>query len=371
MRKSKFLPLALVVCCLFGCGAAPVETIPTEETTLPTAPPLPVFDRHVPFLFVDEDGLLHPDAPFTSDALRAALTALTADTALLPELPAGEDALTPEQLRQILEPLFPDVSYPQIQNELTREKAAFILETLLGRTNESVSPEANAFPDVPSTDPTYVQMMEAACPHHEGQTPWTDTDLTTGLEPGWQLCRGRLRMLDDQGFMIRDTVIDDTFTINAQGWFTSGSEELDGYVREKLAQFQQEAPEADRMELLKMCNDYVRDSFKYLRRNPYYAGFTGWEIQDAINMFQSGLGNCYSYAGMFWAFAKNLGFQAIPISGNIGSRPHGWVMIKTENGWFYCDPELEMSIREEKRYELDLFMQPRGQAMGIEYIEPW
>lgn len=370
MKRIQILLLGFAVLgCLWGCAQEVSEPAPIEEVT--EAAPIPVFSNHVPFLFADEDGMLHPEDPFTADDLTAALRALADDPALLPELPTGTQGLTGEQLQEILEPLFPDVPYPHIQSELTRAKAAFLLDKLLERVDETVSPTGSAFPDVPPSQPGYVYLMEAACPHTGGDTLWIKIELTTGLEPGWNISRGKLRMLDGNGFMVRSTVIDDSFTIDDRGWYTSGNEELDQFIQAQLARFQQEAPQADRLELLRMANNYVRDSFKYLRRNPYYPGFTGWEIQDALDMFHSGLGNCYSFAGMFWAFAKNLGYEAIAISGNIGSRPHGWVLVKSDEDWRYCDPELEMSIREEKRYELDLFMQPRGQGLGIEYIEPW
>lgn len=353
---------------------------PAAEDTEYRAQYAPALECHVPFLFPMADGLLRPDWAFTGKMLTEAIQALTPDSvsAMLPELPSSEKTVTMEQLRTVLEVFYPDAEQPlfkgfRADKTLTRSDAAVLLNSLLGRTDELVAPEMgiHSFPDVRPDRPDYSALMEAAAAHTAGHRVWKKLHLTTGLEPGWNVCLGKLRMIDDGGYLMTDTVIENKFTIGADGYYTSGNEQLDGYITELLASFQEEAPEADRMALLRMAYDYTRDSFTYLRRNPYYEGYTGWEIQDAVDMLYSGFGNCYSYAAVFAAFARNLGYDARPVSGKIKERPHGWVIIKIDGKKYYSDPELEMGEMLQGHTHWDLFLRPPAHSGGWDYVEPW
>lgn len=339
--------------------------------------------NHVPYLFPAKDGFLYPDAPFTGDDFCRAVEALAMPGAMehLPELPAGDKLLTAQDLRPVLTAAFPVMTDSvladyQPDRELTRADAAAILNRLLCRFEEKVAPDSKAvgFPDVLPERTDYPELMEAAVAHKKGSMAWSSVFLKTALEPGWQVLEGRLRFFDENGYLLRDTVTEDGFTLDAEGWYTSGSEALDGFVTELLASFQQENPSADREALLRCAYDYTRDSFQYLRRNYYNYGDTGWEIAEAETMFQTGLGNCYNFAGAFWAFARGLGYDARAISGLVGGEddnlfPHGWVRIDLDGEPYFFDPELEAT--RDKSLNWDLFKVPRMYACSIwRYAEP-
>ena len=68
----------------------------------------PVLENHVPFLFPDEEGFLHPDAPMTYQDLSEALQALAAPAAkaYLPQLPESGESLQHDDFRDVLLQLF-------------------------------------------------------------------------------------------------------------------------------------------------------------------------------------------------------------------------------------------------------------------------
>ena len=214
--------------------------------------------------------------------------------------------------------------------------------------------------------------MEAACAHAAGDQRWEDVLLPTGLEPGLHVePEGRLFLADDNGYRVYDTVTEDGFTLDVSGYYTSGNAELDGYVTGILAGFLAEEPEADRERLLRMSYDYCCDSFTYLRKNAYYFGQTGWEVDDAVVMFSTLRGNCYNYAAAFWSLARGLGYDAQVISGTITqtNQPHGWVKMIHDGEKYYYDPEMEMPYRIKNNFSKDMFRMPRSYYSGWSYRE--
>lgn len=339
--------------------------------------------KHVPYLFPEADGFLYPDSPFTAAHLRAAVAALAMPGAMdhLPALPEGEEPLTAEQLRPVLMAAFPVMTETVLESfgpdrTFTRGEAAAILNQLLCRFDEKVGPDSGAlgFPDVLPERVDYPELMEAAVPHGKGSMPWASVFLATAVEPGWQVREGKLRLFDEHGYPIRGAETEDGFVLDDGGYYTSGNEELDGFVTEILASFQKDDPEADRETLLRYAYDYTRDSFQYLRRNYYNYGDTGWEAAEAVTMFQTGMGNCYNFAGAFWALARGLGYDARAISGLVGGEddnlfPHGWVRMDLDGEPYFFDPELEAT--RDKSLEWDLFKVPRMYACSIwRYAEP-
>lgn len=381
-----------------GQMPTPPDPVPPEGTRFLCWDPAPVpaagdavyhavfvaeLKAHVPYLFADAAGALCPDAVFTGAELRLALEALAgaARNDLPDGLPEADTLITAGILREVLEPLFPegmDGAFSGFAEDwkLTRSDAACILNRLLDRSNETVSPGRGVlgFPDVTPERQDYAALLEAAIPHDPGSTQWDEILLPTGHSAGWELREGQLYCYDAFGYLLRDTVVEGVFTLDALGRYTSGDPVLDGLVTERLAAYQAEDPAADRETLLRYAYNDTRDSYQYLRRDNYLFGENGWEVQDAITMMQTGMGNCYNYAAVFWALARGLGYDAQAISGFIGSRsdmvtPHGWVRIDLEDGAYYFDPEMEMS--RDKNLGIDLFKQEREHAIGIwHYVEP-
>jgi hypothetical protein len=60
-------------------------------------------------------------------------------------------------------------------------------------------------------------------------------------------------------------------------------------------------------------------------------------------------GNCYVMAATFTTFARLLGYDAVEISGEVplvsgAIGPHSWVEIRTSQGTYVCDPDLESEL---------------------------
>lgn len=336
----------------------------------------PALNQHVPFLFPDKEGCLNPDAPFTYIDMNRAITTLADPNARkhFSVRLGGVKPVTFGQLQETLTLFFPDTAAEAFsgydaEQEVSRGEAAVLLTALLGRTGESISlPRGTmGLVDVSPKREDYCALMEASIQHAHGKQHWDQVALPTGHAPGMELTKGRLRCFDEDGYLLRDTIVENSLTINSDGYYTCGNEELDQLVTERLALLQEQNPEMDRLELLRPAFDYSRDYFMYLRKPAYETGHTGWEIQDAITMLTTGHGNCYNYAAVFWALARGLGFDAQANCGRIGAYPHGWVTLILDDTKYYFDPELEMSHRAEYKFDWNLFMMPEHTAMLWDY----
>ena len=153
------------------------------------------------------------------------------------------------------------------------------------------------------------------------------------------------------------------------GRYTSGSYELDGYVAAAIAANTDESMTRD--EKLYAMYLYVRDGFTYLRRHYYRLGDTGWALEEATTMYATGKGNCYCYAGAFWAAARGLGYDAKIVSGTYGKEkaPHGWVEIFLENGRHTYDVEIEMVQRRDGNTKGNMFAMDETARRSHGYIE--
>lgn len=362
----------------------PVETVPeTVEVVIGETVYIPQLTRHVPYLFALEDGLLHPEAEFTPEMLQNALEALAeeGETDFFPQLPEGRDGMTAAELKAVLQTFFPETFEYAFNGQreeaaLTRADGAHILNYLLERAEETVelNEESSGYPDVLPGKPENADVLEASVVHVPGGSAWADAGLHTAMEPGWDLRAGKLRYFDEDGYLKCNFTPEEGVTLGPDGYYTSGNAELDALVTAKLAEFQEEKPEASREDLLHMAYVYSRDSFKYLRRNSYNFGATGWEIEDAVTMMTTGKGNCYNYAAVFWALARGLGYDASVfagsvISGSMTATPHSWVSIDFDGTSYYFDPELEMS--RDKSLGINLYKMEKSHATGIwHYKEP-
>ena len=247
---------------------------------------------------------------------------------------------------------------------LTRAEAVTILSRALGRGGDAgiKTYRISRFIDLPVSHWAYAAVMEASTEHtHELDEGGAEHWLTWPelyLEPGFHYDGGELFYVSPEtGWYVSDTVVNG-FRFDADGRYTSGSAELDGYVKNALAQIT--AAGMTREEMLHAAYNYTRDGFTYLRRNYYNTGDTGWETENALVMFQTRYGNCYCYAAVFYFLARQLGYDATAISGTVGSNraPHGWVEIDFDGVTNIFDTELEMSYRAKGVYHYDFYMMP-------------
>ena len=235
---------------------------------------------------------------------------------------------------------------------LTRAQAAAVLNRVMGRHADEEKLEELVviplFTDLPGEHWAYFELLEAVVSHEPayegGREVWTGTEDPRLLySPGPVLLDGETYWAGEEGFLLRDAQIGELY-FGPDGRYTCGDAEADGYIHDILSGIN--APEADRLTLLRAAFEYVRDGFSYLRRTESYEyGATGWEVTEALTMLTTGRGNCYCYAAVFALLARQLGYDAHAIAGgsNWTPRPHAWVEIEMDGVNYIFDTELEMA----------------------------
>lgn len=78
-------------------------------------------------------------------------------------------------------------------------------------------------------------------------------------------------------------------------------------------------------------------------------------INNALDFFNTGSGNCYSYACAFMCLARALGYDAAVISGGVGLSSggigdHAWVEIYSGGQTYVCDPEGQYELPDYNMY---------------------
>ena len=343
------------------------QTAPVRGDTNYTARVYPTFTNHVPYLFADENGFIRPDDPLTGEELVQALQALVRDPAALADIvfPEAEILVTKEPLYQLFTALFPQKKLESAMfnlkdGEVSRAAFAQLMNTLTDRyATETVSlAQGQSLPrDLALNRADSDDVLEAVLVHE----PWNngylilDAVFAQPWTPGFTNLGGWLYYADEDGNVLRDGQVG-TLTFGSDGCYTSGDTELDKIVASKLNQFIRENPDLDTFDLLYVIFLHCRDDYKYVGRGLLEPGQTGWEAEWAKQMFTSGAGNCYSYAAIFWAYARNLGYDAYCVSGWTTEEydPHGWVEIQLAEDEMprIFDPELAMAyLRDGKNYE--------------------
>lgn len=176
-------------------------------------------------------------------------------------------------------------------------------------------------------------------------------------EEGVYRANGWLYAAWADGTLIRDMDWG-VWTFGLDGGYTTGSEELDDYLRKGLEE--SGAADLTGTQALEAAYMYVKQHGEYLVRpedaTPLEPGATGWEYDCALRFFRYGGGTCYGYAAAFGLLARALGENAYIISGQVNQYygAHSFVVIP-EGGidWIY-DPELE-DTRPTRHKDYDLF----------------
>lgn len=345
----------------------------------------PALDQHTPYLFTDEMGFARPNDALTAQEFSAALNALAGETAKkhFPPLPAGSGTLSCDAIRKYLAAFFPaeevDGALPDSgASLLSRGEFAAVMNLLLKRgiSEQLVLPEQTKLPpDLFQGQTGTYDMLEAVVSHETGATglSWQDMEIPS-VEAGFLNINGWLYYLREDGQFLKDGDVG-ALHFGPDGRYTCGDAELDAYVAQILAQLISENPEMDKLELLRQCQIYCRDTFDYLRRNAYEFGITGWEIEDAKTMITKGRGNCYNFAAVFWALARGLGYEAYAISGTClkDQQPHSWVMIAFDGEEYFFDPEWEWAYHDREVYDKDMFMisMTNAKYWGYKWTPHW
>lgn len=328
-----------------------------------TADTLPGLRAHTAFLFTDEEGFLRPDEPLQAAELKQALEALLPEGEPMPDgLPAG-GTVDGEVLKTALAGcLTPEERAALTGEPLSRRAFARLIAAVCGWSEDErliPEPEALAPADLSPADADFALLLEAAVPHRadEAGTPWSAAALPTGREPGMFLLGTTLCCCGRDGYLLRDADVG-PLHFGPDGCFSSGDEELDGYVTECLGALMEQFPEdaRDRMAMLRHCYDYVRDKFVYLGRGHQIEEGTDWSAEDAKIMFRTGKGNCYNYAAAFRALARRLGYPANTVLRSLDTpdNEHAWTDIVIDGIPYVFDPQLEAHWNNDRwmlRYE--------------------
>ncbi len=356
---------------------------PLREDAVYTAVFGPLLDKHVPYIFANEAGLLRPDAILDNTELVCALNALASDEskAHFPDMSGTGGAVSGEMLRQSLSAFYTDQTLDVAMVSLSegsyvsRSQFVRIMNCLLERSSGetvTVAQGQSVMPDVQPARDDYAELLAASIPHGhgEGGVPWAEVELAPVYDPGFVLLEGWLYCVGEDGYFVCDTVMG-SLTFGYDGRYTSGDGVLDGYVSGILRDLAFAHPGADSRELLRAAYNYVRDSFSDLRKNTYAVGAVGWQIPDAISMFECGQGSCYGYAASFWALARGLGYDAEALSGAIGKEmlPHAWVEIELDGTVYIFDPETEAECIREGETVRDMFMLHPDWAVNWQYYK--
>ena len=365
-----------------GRKALPGAT-PVVGDAVYTAVYFPLLDGEGPYLFTGGGGLLHPDDVLNSTELITALDALASDEAkkYFPDLSAAEDDVTVDELRTVLLGFYSSDELDRVilghdgAEKISRSQFALIMNRLLERDcGAKVIPGGDSYriPDIGLQRQDYSELMEATVPHEHSEegSLWTSVQLTPMYEEGFVLVEGSLYCVDSEGFFVGDTVLG-SLTFGYDGRYTSGDKALDAYVSAVIADIAEANCYENHMDLLRAAYNYCRDSFGFMRRNTYPIGARGWELSEANTMFETGMGNGASYAAVFWALARGLGYEATAVSGVIGQNrlPHNWVEIEIEGENYIFDPGAEAGALEDADMSRDRFMMSSDWASILKYVK--
>ena len=309
-------------------GACPYEDVAEGEYAYSAAASLYAGD----ILPWSADYPLQPDAAITLDEVSIILqrTALSMQ---------GEEADRVSELAD----QFSGAAF------LTRAELAYIGETILNREpSEGALVIHECLPsDVSIGDYCWNYIADAVC----------DEVLEIPAE-GVYRAYGSLYGVWQDGMLIRDLDYG-VWAFDANGRYTTGDEELDGYLEAALEDSGANDLE-DNDEALRAAYLYVKYNFSYIvtpaDMETIDTGVTGWEYERALRFFQYSGGTCYGYAAVFGLMARMLGKTAYIVSAGVNENawPHGFVVIPEDgNDWIY-DPELE-ATRLERHADFDLF----------------
>ncbi len=364
---------------LKGRRAQPAAT-PVKADCEYTAVFFPLLDGEGPYLFTDGEGLLHPDAILNGTELVAALNALASAPAreIFPDLSAAKDDITFSELRTVLGSFYTLDELDRVilgHNEaekVSRSQFAEMMNALLGRDDSAlVLPEERSYciPDVSPDREDYKPLMEAAVAHGHSADgcPWTEVSLQPLYKEGYVLVEGNLYYADSKGFFLRDTV-EGSLTFGYDGRYTSGDAALDGFVSAAIADISEVNSFSAPSELLIAAYDYCCSSFSVTQRNMYGVGVRGWEMAEALTMFEARSGNSYSYAAAFWALARGLGYEANAVNGPYGddNMSHAWVEIEIDGENYIFDPAAEAGAFETSA-DVSMFMVSEKEAVSMGY----
>lgn len=95
---------------------------------------------------------------------------------------------------------------------------------------------------------------------------------------------------------------------------------------------------------LESCFNFFVGAVSYERSMEVPTG--NWPEAYALDILQTGKGNCYKYAAAFAYIAKGLGYETKVCTGTVtsslgGRTPHAWTEVKMGDNWYIFDTEMQ------------------------------
>ncbi|MGM9615844.1 MAG: S-layer homology domain-containing protein [Oscillospiraceae bacterium] len=231
---------------------------------------------------------------------------------------------------------------------ILREELAVVLVRLAGRTlDETGLFLAECLPaDISREDYAWAYIADAVT---DGAVP--------AAEPGVHRAYNWLYAVWEDGTLVCNADYD-VWSFAPDGGYTTGSAELDGYLRGALEEIGADA--LDDEAALQAAYLYVKYFGEYLVQpedmTPLEPGAMGWEYNRALRFFHNGGGTCYGFAAAFGMLARVLGQEAYIVSAEVNQYhgAHAFVVIPEDGiDWIY-DVELE-ATRQERHPDLALY----------------
>lgn len=341
------LSALLLAACAFSRSEKEAAPAPAAIDEAAAKPP---FSAHVPFLFVDENGFLRPNDPLTADELRAALSALSAETGKA-GLPEGEQTVTAESLRACLQDVLNEEQLAAFPAEGTLSRADLavgVCRALGSGAGERLVPSEGALApvDLPTDAPHYAELMEACVPHEPGEgSSWAEADLGTGREPGVFRLDGALFCCGEDGRLLLDAYSGPLY-FDGNGRYTSGDGELDARCADILdwLRLKYPADAEDRAAMLRRAYDYAVKSFSFDEESEEEEEL----IPAAKAMLETEHGGEYGYAAGFTMLARALGYPAYPVARPLAGEEedHFWTDIVIDCVPYIFDAQKDQRFRD-------------------------
>lgn len=362
-----------------GTPETEAEVTPAQDTvyTARYALAFPT-EKHIPYLSVDEDGVVGVNDPVTMRELVSILydlldldrtgkgefldvekddscykaAATLKDLGILQgDWLYPDDRVSRAELLGLLSRFYPPAEAPAVFSDLDpdddswpafcvaaergwidegaaepaasvcRGELARIMNRVLGRAPIYMQPDSavGMILDVPPTHPYYADVAEAVIPHtytkEEGFERWLESAPLPAHEPGLFFVGVRLHYIGEDGTVAVNTTVDGR-SYNECGEMTSGNNELDRRLWEILeSTVDPESMSGE--EMLRAVYLYTVGNFLHNGDAIYPLGTDDWAADAALRMLNEGKGSSHGYAGLFYELATFVGYQPKLISGVI------------------------------------------------------
>lgn len=274
---------------------------------------------------------------------------------------------------------YPDGSLG-LEKNLTRAEAVTVINRALGRKADefsiNVSQDIRVLPDVKKGNWAYYDLLEAmtehTCVYQDSEERWESHEPgKVDLAAGWHNINGELFHVNENGLFDYKTTVDG-IKLDDNGRYTTDDYRLDPLLTAEIQKII--TPEMTQMQKLRSVYDYMMNNYGYRASTVIEEGATGWEADMAVEMLQSGKGNCYSWAATFTYLARKCGYDAKAIAGKgispKGSeRDHAWTEITIDGVPYTFDPEIEAVYAKTNGETYSLFMKKYDEA-AWKYIKP-